>query len=290
MNYLGTITQEEMIRRNNQLSHVSLFAGCGGFDLGFSQAGIPSRVMVEWSKECCETLRANWHWAELKKCQNYRIEKGTPIETGPLWKTKAAMKKELKHYHDPEPVILQEDITKLSTEKILEAGNLHVGETTVITGGPPCQGFSMAGQRMIDDPRNNLFKEFVRVVKEALPKLFVFENVPGLVSMAKGDIIKQICEEFANRGYNVAWKLLNAADYGVPQNRIRVIMIGRRIDMMTLTEEGRMQMNIGAVPGRIDHPEKFRKKHNIPDKEQTTLGSYKEPETFEELLQHMLKN
>jgi DNA (cytosine-5)-methyltransferase 1 len=288
MAYLRTETEEEIINKSKELSHISLFSGCGGFDLGFSMAGIPSRVMVEWDKGCCETLRANWHWEELKKRQNYRFEKGKAIETGPLWKTKASMKKSIKHYHEPEPVILQEDITKLSTQRILEAGNLKIGETTVITGGPPCQGFSTSGKRMIDDPRNSLFKEFVRVVREALPKLFVFENVPGLVSMAKGEIIKQICEEFANCGYNVAWKLLNAADYGVPQNRVRVIMIGKRIDVMRITSDERLELHLGAVPGSIDYPENFRKKHNMVLKGQTTMNKFKEPETFQELFQQVL--
>ena len=185
----------------------------------------------------------------------------------------------MDHYHEPEPVILQKDITKLTTQQILEAGNLHIGETFVISGGPPCQGFSAAGKRMIDDPRNRLFKEFVRVVREALPKFFIFENVPGLVSMKNGEIIKQISEEFANSGYNVSWRILNAADYGVPQNRLRIIMMGKRVDFMKITSEGRVQIFMGAEPGKIDYPENFRRKHKIPENK---------IETVEELLQKIM--
>jgi len=279
MTFLRTCSEDELKSANRTLTHISLFTGCGGFDLGMSMAGFESRVMVEWDKACCETLRANWHWKELKK--------RTDGKGNPLWKSPDEIN--LPHYHKREPVILQEDITKLSTEKILEAADLKVGEATVVTGGPPCQGFSTAGKRMIDDPRNILFKEFVRVVREALPKFFIFENVPGLVSMAKGEIIKQICEEFANCGYDVSWRLLNAANYGVPQRRIRVIIIGKRIDLMYFPERGNPQLHMGAIPGEVDHPENFRKKHNMPLKNQATLPDFKEPETVEELLRQTMK-
>ena len=75
--------------------------------------------------------------------------------------------------------------------------------------------------------------ECVRVIREALPRAFMLENVPGLVSMAKGAIIKQVCEDLAACGYDVSWEILNAADYGVPQNRKRVILVGTRNDAMT---------------------------------------------------------
>lgn len=256
-NFIETISDEEIERRNKELTHISLFTGIGGFDLGFSKAGFKTRVMVEYNKDCCKTLRANWFWEELR---NRKDHKGRNV-----WRTKKKMKRSITWYHEPEPVILEKDITKLTTKEILEAGNLQVGETTIISGGPPCQGFSTSGKRMINDPRNKLFKEFVRVVAEALPKKFIFENVPGLVSIAKGEIMKQICEEFANAGYNITWKLLNAADYGVPQHRIRVIMIGERVDFMKVTESGRIQIYMGAHPGRIHHPENFRKKHKLPE-------------------------
>jgi len=251
----------EDIEKEKAPTCISLFTGCGGIDVGFGNAGIQTRVMVEWSKDCCETLRANWHWSELQKRQKYRFKGSKAIPIGPLWKSKSEMKKCIRWYHEPEPVIINEDITKVSTENILYAANLKVGEAMVVAGGPPCQGFSTSGKRMINDPRNRLFKEFVRVVKEALPRMFFFENVPGLVSMAKGKIIKQICEEFAVCGYDVSWKILNAADYGVPQNRHRVIMIGKRVDIMRINEEGRMQVYIGCGPGRITHPEDYIKKY-----------------------------
>ena len=103
----------------------------------------------------------------------------------------------------------------------------------VIIGGPPCQGFSMAGARRKDDPRNKLFLEFVRIVQHLEPNFFVFENVKGLLTMRDefgNKIIDQIVESFKNvdGGYKLRYKLLNSADYGVPQKRERVILIGTR--------------------------------------------------------------
>ena len=102
-------------------------------------------------------------------------------------------------------------------------------EIDVVVGGFPCQGFSMSGKRVLDDPRNKLFHELVEVVKVTNPKVVVGENVEGILSMGKGEVVKQIIEAFAESGYKMDYKVLNAADYGVPQLRKRVIFIGNRI-------------------------------------------------------------
>ncbi len=283
--FLRTEDIDQIKTGRSKPTHISLFTGCGGFDIGFSLAGFESRVMVEWDKFCCKTLRANWFWEGLRRRKN--------LDGTPQWETIEDMKKDINHYQDREPAILERDITKLTTEEILKAADLKVGEATIISGGPPCQGFSHArGKRYIDDPRNVLFKEFVRIVREAVPMWFIFENVPGLVSMANGDIIKQICEDFAGCGYDIKWEILNAADYGVPQNRKRVFIIGKRIDVIYLPEEGNPQLHMGAIPGKIDHPKSFREKHGMIKKGQGTLASYEEQkpaETIEELLQQLNK-
>lgn len=235
---------------------ISLFTGAGGFDIGFCQAGFQVKVMVEWNKDACKTLRANWYWEELKKRTNLNGE--------PLWKTKEEMKKAIPWYCDPEPAILERDIREASTEEIMKAGNLKFGEVAVIYGGPPCQGYSVAGKRVIEDPRNVLFKEYVRIVRESQPKVFVLENVPGMATMAKGRVIQQICEEFANVGFQVSWKILNAADYGVPQIRKRLIMTGKRIDVTLFPIVGNPQLHLGGAPGEVFHPEWFLKKYNLP--------------------------
>jgi DNA (cytosine-5)-methyltransferase 1 len=133
--------------------------------------------------------------------------------------------------------IHQGDITQITSQQIMEEAEVKPGELGLIEGGPPCQGFSAAGRRLIDDPRNRLFKEYVRVLRDLQPKVFEMENVPGLLSMKSsatgGLIIDEIVEEFNRAGYDVQYALLDAVDYGVPQYRRRVIIIGSRKDIRT---------------------------------------------------------
>ncbi len=239
-------TLKERLGKGKVLTHISLFAGIGGFDIGFAQVGIKTKVMVEFDKHCCKTLRANFYWEELRK--------RTKQNGSPEFKNKKEMRKKISWYHYPEPVIIEKDIKDVTTKEILEAAKLEIGQCTIISGGFPCQGFSLAGRRVINDSRNTLYKEFVRIVDEAKPVFIIAENVPGIVSLGKGVVIKQICEDFANCGYDIVWKILNAADYGVPQHRKRVFLIGKRIDMFKLDVEGKQSYHIGAYPGEIRHP------------------------------------
>lgn len=108
----------------------------------------------------------------------------------------------------------------------------RVGNVDVVIGGPPCQGFSISGKRNPDDPRNILYKSFIRVVKEFKPRAFVLENVPNLVSMAGGKIKDAIMDECSELGYHVQYKVLLASDYGVPQNRRRVVFVGTLGDVV----------------------------------------------------------
>lgn len=101
----------------------------------------------------------------------------------------------------------------------------------VILGGFPCQGFSLSGPRKIDDSRNVLYKHYVKLVKQNQPAVFVGENVKGLLTMGHGSIIEAIIEEFSMCGYDVYYQLVNAKDYGVPQDRERVIITGIRKDL-----------------------------------------------------------
>ncbi len=279
MKYLGKLdleNDEETKRRigkGKTTTHISLFSGCGGLDLGFALAGIETRAMVEFEHNACETLRHNFLWENLKERTiggHYVDLQGKPIQ-GPAyvgkskwvegkelqWATKEEMKKEIEWYHDREPVIMERDICTVTTEELLKVAKLEVGECSIISGGFPCQGFSLAGKRVIDDPRNSLYKQFVRIVDEAKPAMIFGENVPGIVSMGKGEVIKQICEDFANCGYDISWDILNAADYGVPQNRKRVILIGKRVDLFNIKEDGTAAYHIAAQKGEITHPDLF---------------------------------
>lgn len=120
--------------------------------------------------------------------------------------------------------IILEDISKISSEDIPECD--------VIVGGFPCQGFSQANmKRKADDPRNKLYLEMIRIISDKKPKYFIAENVRGILSLDKGKVIDQIVSDFNELNYNVSYSLLNCADYGVPQKRMRVIILGIRKDI-----------------------------------------------------------
>ena len=129
---------------------------------------------------------------------------------------------ELNHKHSQS---IFGDITKITYEKDIKSviGNQKID---VIVGGPPCQGMSLSGPRKLDDPRNKLYLSYIRLVNEIKPRAFVIENVPGLVSLFNGKIKDSIIDKFTKMGYTITHKILNASDYGVPQNRKRVIFIG----------------------------------------------------------------
>ena len=120
--------------------------------------------------------------------------------------------------------IVCEDISKISAEDIPDCD--------IVIGGFPCQGFSVANtKRHIGDERNELYKQLIRIITAKKPKFFLAENVKGLTNLAKGAVFKMILNDFSEMGYKVSYKVLNAADYGVPQTRLRVIIVGVRSDI-----------------------------------------------------------
>jgi len=251
----GDIT--ERIGHTDPPTHISLFAGIGGFDMGFHRVGFDTLVAVEQNQEAADTYRHN------------------SADWGP---------------GDSAPALMERDIREVATWEILEAAGVGVGGITAITGGPPCQGFSHIGERNEDDPRNELYIEMVRIVHQAKPVFFVMENVPGLATMHDGEAIMEVCENFAAGGYEVSWDKLDAADYGVPQHRERVFVIGKRVDVMGFPEQGPPQMHIGAKPGTIKHPEFFRKRHDLTEPDQATLDAFgNEPETLDEIVEQMIQ-
>ena len=129
----------------------------------------------------------------------------------------------------PTVKVYAEDIKDFNAKKIEKDLGITTREIDIIVGGPPCQAYSTVGKRLIDDPRGELFQEYYRVLKECNPKLFLFENVKGLLSMQGGELLKTIISLFESLGYKVQYKLLNAADYGAPQVRERVVIIGSKL-------------------------------------------------------------
>jgi len=173
---------------------IELFAGIGGMALGLQQAGIDVVGAVEINKSCVETLEAN--------------------------KTTAF----------PKMKIIQADITKLSGERLLKMCGLAKGELDILSGGPPCQGFTYASsRRSVDDPRSKLMWQFIRMVKEIQPRYFVIENVRGLMSFK--DFFRLLLKTLEKCGYAVRFNLLDAASYRVPQRRFRVFIDGARDDL-----------------------------------------------------------
>ncbi|MDZ7796980.1 MAG: DNA cytosine methyltransferase [Candidatus Marinimicrobia bacterium] len=128
--------------------------------------------------------------------------------------------KTLKYNHSGVDIIC-DSISNVNPLNIKNEYNIDV-----IIGGPPCQGFSIAGKRIINDERNKLYKEFVKYVAVIRPKIFLMENVPNLASMGNGVILESILSDFNKIGYKLNWKILKASDYGVPQNRRRFFLIG----------------------------------------------------------------
>jgi DNA (cytosine-5)-methyltransferase 1 len=124
-------------------------------------------------------------------------------------------------------------IEDISPEEIRRIFKLRKGELDVLVGGPPCQGFSInAPGRFLNDPRNKLFKDYLRFLSEFQPSTFVFENVPGLLSLAEGRIFNEIVQELSSHGYEVSFRILFAAHYGVPQERWRLIILGSRAGLV----------------------------------------------------------
>jgi len=134
--------------------------------------------------------------------------------------------KTLKYNH-PETEVIKADLFDSNPKDLIQDENIDV-----IIGGPPCQGFSIAGKRIVDDDRNKLYKQYLLFVKELKPKVFLMENVPNLTSMGKGVILDSILSDFRDEGYSLNWSILKASDYGVPQDRRRFFLIGFRNDQI----------------------------------------------------------
>lgn len=173
----------------NKLNYIDLFAGVGGLSLGFNKAGFQNLFAIEYDKVFAENYSLNF--------KNHKI--------------------------------LCKDIKEIEESEIRSI----IGDTKVdiIIGGPPCQGFSIAGKigrSFIDDPRNDLFKEFVRFVKIIQPKMFLLENVAAMEKHNKGKTLEIIKEEFKKLGYEIKHKILNSKFYNIPQERRRIVLVGAK--------------------------------------------------------------
>ena len=169
---------------------IDLFAGAGGFSLGFEQAGFDVAAAVEIDPVHCAVHKFNF----------------------------------------PRTAVIPRSVVGLLAAEIRLAAGIGGRTVDCVFGGPPCQGFSLIGQRIIDDPRNRLVLEFVRIVAELGASTFVFENVKGLTLGQHKKFLDELVDAFDRVGYTVRlpWQVLNAADYGVPQHRERLILLGAK--------------------------------------------------------------
>ena len=201
---------EKLDYQEDKFDVVSLFSGCGGLDLGFELAGLAS---VIGENAAMEAFKDKNLYSAIRHKSIFHT-----IWANDLFREA----NQTYRANSNDTVLIQEmDIKKI---KYFPAGN-------IVLGGFPCPGFSEAGPRLIDDERNFLYIHFIRCLVQTQPKVFVAENVKGMMTLGKGEVLKQIIEDFATAGYNVQFKLLNARDFGVPQLRERVLIIGVRDDL-----------------------------------------------------------
>ena len=173
------------------MKSVSLFCGCGGSSLGYRKSGFSSLLGIDINQTSCESYHLNF----------------------------------------PESEIWNRDIRKISTNEILTKLNLSKGQLDLLDSSPPCQGFSIAGKRDVLDVRNELFLHTKRFIVGLKPKVFIIENVDGLIHGKMRGIFNHIITELEKTPYRIKWKSLNSIYYGVPQSRQRVIIMGVRNDL-----------------------------------------------------------
>jgi DNA (cytosine-5)-methyltransferase 1 len=173
---------------------IDLFSGCGGLSEGFRQERFKVTAAVEQDKVAAKTYRMN----------------------------------------HPETLLLEKNIADVGLMDILPAikdmNTFSPASLDVLIGSPPCQAFSTAGKQNTEDPRATLFKEYVRILKITNPKMFLFENVEGMKNISKGSRFEEILKELSGAGYNLSYKVLNAKDFGIPQDRKRLFIVGVRKD------------------------------------------------------------
>lgn len=220
-------------RLKNDLNILDLFAGAGGLSEGFIAAGCNIVSHIEMDKEACETIRTRMIYHSLLK--KGKISEYKKYMLGLIDRDLLIKRNSLEKDYDS---VIQAEISSKNCQQLIALVRKRLGGNSLdmIIGGPPCQAYSHIGRaldknKMKRDPRKFLYRYYVDFLKEFQPKLFVFENVPGLLSAGKGSYLRNMRRLMKKAGYITDYKVLNAADFGIPQNRKRVILIGWRADM-----------------------------------------------------------
>ncbi len=207
---------------------LDLFAGAGGFSEGFYLNNCDLVAHIEMNKEACETLETRAIFYALKKKNKLKFYDKYLL--GEITKDDIISKFNLEKERDS---VIHAEIGKENYVSLIEEVKKKLAgeKLDIIIGGPPCQAYSMIGRSrdvngMKGDKRNFLYKYYVKFLIGLKPKVFIFENVPGLKTAGGGKYLKDMQFLMSRAGYNTKFKILNAADYGVPQNRKRVILVG----------------------------------------------------------------
>lgn len=212
------------------MNSIELFAGAGGLALGEEKAGFNHIALIEFNKSATDTLKKN----------------------RPQWN------------------VICDDIANISVMDLEKYFAISKGELDLLSGGAPCQSFSYAGKRLgLDDTRGTLFYHYAVFLRKLQPRMFLFENVRGLLTHDSGKTYKTMLEVFSEAGYTIQYKILNAWDYGVAQKRERLITIGIRNDMVD---------KISFIfPEKKEYKPVLRDVlNNVPESEGTKYSKYKE--------------
>lgn len=194
VNYKNDFIDVRNIKANKEYKVLELFAGAGGLALGLEQAGFNTIGLIEFDKHACHTLKVN----------------------RPSWN------------------VIEEDIAEITKQGLHNYMEVpEVGELDLLSGGYPCQAFSYAGKKAgLQDTRGTLFYHFAKLLNDLKPKMFLAENVRGLVNHDNGRTLKVMLDAFQEAGYKVKWEVLKALDYDVAQKRERIVMVGIRDDLI----------------------------------------------------------
>jgi len=219
---------------------LSLFSGAGGAVEGFKQAGYNVVAAVDFNEDCVATLKEN----------------------------------------HPTTLAIREDLNETSPSEFAEKYNVPKESIDVVVGGPPCQGFSVVTGSDKSDERNNRVVDFIEYVSFYKPDVCLMENVSGILSMEDGEVVNNIIQEFKNLDYNMSVDKHNAADYGVPQSRKRVLFVGKYDDISTTNKSENKEKTVSDALSKVNeqHPN-----HNISNLADKTVEKIKNTKQGEEI-------
>lgn len=247
-----------VLKQTKQPKVLDLFAGAGGFSEGFMSVGCDMIAHIEMDKDACDTIKTRVLYHALEK--RSRLDEYKKYLLGYLKReeliNKYGLQKEIT-------TVIQAKIDRSNYKNLVKQvkERLNGEKLDIIIGGPPCQAYSHIGissdrNHMKRDERKYLYEYYVEFLKALQPKMFVFENVPGLLSAGKGIYLRKMRQRMKEVGYNTDYRILNAAEFGVPQDRKRIILIGwnKNSNMESYPDFQRVERNYRVIDFLSDLP------------------------------------